>query len=365
MTESARAQSYPCQTCGGKLSFDAARGCLVCAHCGAVRSIAATDTTIGEHDLFEGLATAPRGLGASSMRAARCQECGATVDFSDGLTATRCAFCGSPRVLEQAENRSLIRPESLLPFGVDRARSTQAFVRWIAGLWFRPSDLRGLARVEELVGVYVPYWTFDADVESEWDAEAGFHYEVEETYTDRDGQEKTRRVRRTRWESASGNRHDHFDDVLVCASRGLPPDLANSLRTFDTARLVPYAPDYLAGWRAEEYGLDLQHGFRQAKARMDATQQSRCADDVPGDEHRSLVVRNQYSALTFKHVLLPVWIAAYRYRDRVFRFLVNGQTGEVVGKAPYSWPKILATVVLVAALLGLAYLLSRGHGGDL
>lgn len=364
MAESAQSKSYPCEQCGGTLHFDPQRGSLHCRHCGATRLVQENAQPVAERDLFEGLSTAARGLGASQLRTSRCQECGATVDFSEGLTATRCAFCGSPRVLEQAENRSLIRPGSLLPFSQSREQSSAAFNRWLAGLWFRPSNLKHLARIHELVGVYVPYWTFDAEVDSRWTAEAGYYYEVEETFTNRDGQEKTRKVRHTRWEPADGWRHDRYDDVLVCASRGLPPDLANRLRTFDTTKLRAYAPEYLAGFSAEEYAIDLERGFAHAKASMDQSQASRCAADVPGDTHRKLEVQNRYSALTFKHVLLPVWIAAYRYQDQVFRFLVNGQTGEVVGKAPYSWIKILLTVLVSAALLALAYLLARSRQGD-
>lgn len=363
--DSAQAKSYRCEGCGGTLSFDPEHGSLRCGHCGHSRPVANGPQPIVERDLFAGLATRARGLGVSALRSCRCQECGATVDFAEGLTATRCAFCGSPRVLTQAENRSLIRPESLLPFAISRELSTKAFSRWLAGLWFRPSNLKHQATVHELVGVYVPYWTFDAQVDSDWTAEAGYYYDVEETFTDREGQEKTRKVRHTRWERAAGYRHDRYDDVLVCASRGLPADLARRLRTFDTGRLVPYTPEYLAGFRAEEYAIELQAGFAQAKADMDREQESRCASDVPGDTQRQLSVHSRYSELTFKHVLLPVWIAAYRYQDQVFRFLVNGQTGEVVGKAPYSWVKILLAVLLTGLVLGLAYLLWRSHEGGL
>src|SRR5262249_39363719 len=138
-------------------------------------------------------------------------------------------------------------------------------------------------------------------------------------------------------------------------SKGLPQDLAAQLRTFDTKQLVPYSPGFLAGWRAEEYAIDLQAGFGGAQEIMVAAQQKNCASDVPGDTHRSLNVVNTFSHVTFKHVLLPVWIAAYRYREKVYRFLVNGQTAEVVGKAPWSWTKItlfvLFWVAVIAALV--------------
>jgi hypothetical protein len=263
-------------------------------------------------------------------------------------------------VLEQSENSNALRPESLLPFQIDKPRANQAFARWLGKLWFRPSDLKRMARVQEVSGVYVPFWTFDAHVDSFWTADAGYHYEETERYTaEENGRTVTRErtVQHTRWEPAEGQRGDDFDEVLVCGSVGLPRELAEGLHTFDTSKLVPYAPGYLAGWRAEEYAVDLQQGFGQAQEKMAAKQQERCAGDVPGDTHRDLQVQNQFSDVTFKHVLLPVWIAAYRYNNKVYRFLVNGQTEEVVGDAPWSAAKILSFILAIGAAIGLAYYL--------
>jgi hypothetical protein len=325
-----------------------------------MREVSAGDGAVVEHDLFEGLRTAARGLGSGTVKISRCQQCGANVAFPDGATATTCTFCGSARVLDQAENSQALRPESLVPFAVDPQRANQVFGRWLKRRWFRPSDLQRLARVQEVTGVYVPFWTFDAHVESRWTAEAGYHYYESEDYTTQEAGQtvvRTRRVQRTRWEGAWGRRADVYDDLLVCASRGLPSELVKHLKTFDTRALVPYAPGYLAGFRAEEYAVDLQAGFSTARQLMEAEQRKRCSQDVPGDTQRHLQVSSAFSALTFKHVLLPLWIAAYRYRDRAYRFLVNGQTGEVVGKAPWSWVKITLFVLALAALAVALYLL--------
>ena len=140
----------------------------------------------------------------------------------------------------------------------------------------------------------------------------------------------------------------------------MPRDLADKFSTFDTTQLVPYSPGFLAGWRAEEYAVDLEGGFVFARGKMEHEQENRCGKDVPGDTKRNLRVDNTFSAITFKHVLLPVWIAAYRYNNQIYRFLVNGQTGEVVGKAPWSWIKIaLFTLMLCATVFILYYLFGR------
>jgi hypothetical protein len=162
---------------------------------------------------------------------------------------------------------------------------------------------------------------------------------------------------------ARGARADVHDDVLVCASRGLPPDLAERLRTFDVRALQPYTPAFLAGWRAEEYAVELNEGWGQAVKRMEHEQRKRCARDVPGDTHQFLRVDNRFSDEKFKHLLLPVWISAYRYHDKVYRFLVNGQTGEVTGKAPWSVFKIVTLVLVLVALITAIVILTQRGGG--
>ena len=212
-------------------------------------------------------------------------------------------------------------------------------------------------------GVYVPYWTFDATVDSNWTAQAGYYYYVTETYTEKDPQgnslTKSRRVRKTRWKPAWGTRRDRYDDMLVCASRGLPEDLASKMTAFNTAALVSYDPSYLAGWKAEEYAIPLNDGWRQAVDQMESKQDQRCASDVPGDTKRYLNVTNRFYDETFKHILLPIWISSYRYKGKVYRFLVNGQTGEVTGKAPLSTVKIALLILSIAAIIAAIILATR------
>jgi hypothetical protein len=123
-------------------------------------------------------------------------------------------------------------------------------------------------------------------------------------------------------------------------------------RSFDTKQLSPYKPEFLAGWRAEAYAVDLMPAWGTAQDDMCRAQEGRCASDVPGDTHRNLHVQNHFSNVTFKHILLPIWIAAYRYKGKPYQFLVNGQTGEVVGKAPWSFWKIFFFVLAIVAVVG-------------
>src|SRR6185503_17254872 len=225
----------------------------------------------------------------------------------------------------------------------------ERFRKWIRGLWFRPTELKK-AKDFDAVGIYVPFWTFDCRVHSEWSADAGHYYYVtvpKMVMVNGKMQMQMVQERRIRWVPAFGRRDDAYDDHLVCASK-LSPELMEDLGGFETKALVPYKPEYLAGWRAEEYQLDLEHGWGKSQEAVVESQQRRCAGDVPGDTHRNLRVRNAISGVRWKHVLLPVWSLQYRFQGKTYTVLVNGQTGCVAGKAPISWAKVAALVVGIA-----------------
>jgi DNA-directed RNA polymerase subunit RPC12/RpoP len=350
-------QAFPCQNCGAQVAYDAGTQALKCPYCGTQQAVPqkgpAGPPGGREIPIEEGLRLAARGFGTPVTQVS-CKDCGASVNVAPGEQTARCAFCGSQQVLAQDAPGTAIRPESLVPFKVDKAGANKRFEDWLRTLWFRPNDLKRMAKLQEMGGVYVPFWTFDAWARSDWTAEAGYHYYETEWYEDANGNQQTRQIQRTRWEYASGWRQDFFDDTLVCASKGLPPELVAKFESFDTKQLTAYDPRFLAGWRAESYAVDLMPAWGSAQQSMTRVQDARCGRDVPGDTHRGLSVRNQFSHVTFKHVLLPVWIAAYRYGGKPYQFLVNGQTGEVVGKAPWSTAKIvlavLAAVLLVVAV---------------
>lgn len=356
--------SFRCAQCKGLLLFSPSQGALRCTHCRAVQTPTQSTLRVTEHDLRSALASQPRPAAGpplselAASQVARCRECGAQVVFSDGLVASYCTFCRAPTVLSQREQRSSLRPESLIPFKVDRQQAMQIIGRWVRRRRFRPSDLAGRSQTQRFVGIYVPYYTFDAEVESSWTAQAGFHYSETETYEVTENGEtvkKTREVQKTRWESRSGARHDSYDDLLINAGRGLPSELASQVSDFKTAGLVPYVPDYLAGFLAEESSLDLAQAWRQGESAIRFFQEQRCSSDVGGDEQRDLSVESSLSSLSYKLVLLPFWVLAYRYRDRSYRIVVNGQSGRIEGEAPYATSKLIFLALAIVAALVLLY----------
>jgi DNA-directed RNA polymerase subunit RPC12/RpoP len=354
---------FPCSNCGAKMTWDPEHDALACEYCGTQMPVPRGEGTIVERAL-EDAGAALRGLG-TEMRAARCANCGARVCFSSSSTAESCVYCGSANVLAQEANRNALRPESLVPLDLSKRQVEERFRGWVRSLWFRPTALKQ-AKHFHAVGIYVPFWTFDCRVHSQWSADAGHYYYVTvPKMVMVNGKMKMRMVRerRIRWVPAFGRRDDAYDDELVCAS-GIAPGLVNGLGGFDTKALVPYRPDYLAGWRAEEYQLDLEQGWARAQTAIVAVQRDRCAGDVPGDTHRNLHVQNRIDGVRWKHVLLPVWSLQYRFRGKVYTVLVNGQNGCVSGKAPISWVKVVLFVLAMVALV-LAAIAVLGASGAL
>lgn len=200
--------------------------------------------------------------------------------------------------------------------------------------------------------MYLPHWTYDSRTITDYRGQRGEYYWVTESYTDSKGNRQTRRVRKTRWYSASGRVRVPFDDVLVCASESLPRPLTTKLEPWDLPSVCAFDGKYLAGFTAERYQVDLEAGFALAEQRMEPEIRTAIRRDIGGDEQRIHELHVRHEDVTFKHLLLPVWLSAFHFRDRVFRVMVNARTGEVAGERPWSWVKITALVLVVLALIG-------------
>ncbi len=358
--EIAALAKHHCPACGAEANWNAARQALVCPYCGTVSpaTLASDGSLVAEHDLALALRAIPddqRGF-AQDRAAVQCQSCKAISLFEAARVAQRCEFCGSPSVVPYTKTRNVIYPESLLPFTYAETQVREAIRRWYASRWFAPNRLKKAALTDRVAGIYLPYWTFDARVEARWRAEAG-HYYYESRTVWRNGRRETVQERRVRWEPAAGELATAFDDELVAATQGIHAALLEAIEPFPTADLKPYDRGYVSGWVVEQYQLDLVGAAERARAGMDAAVRARCAQDVPGDTYRNLEVDATYSAQTFKHTLLPVWLLHYDYGRRSYQVAVNGVTGAIAGEQPYSWVKIffaaLAILLLVLIVLAL------------
>jgi transcription elongation factor Elf1 len=369
-----KAHKFPCSSCGAEMDFDAEHGMLVCAYCGHTSIVPTTEEAIQEYSLeaaLQEMIDSPHEMGyGGDKRSIKCENCGAVNNIDANVISTECAFCGSNKVVPQDQVAQVIKPESLLPFQVDRGKSVVLFRQWLGRGFFRPSPVKKIARDAEakLQGVYLPFWTYDAFTSSWWRAEAGYYYYVTESYwtTDDKGNrvQRTRQVQKIRWEPAAGSLQLTFDDVLVPATESVERAMIERIYPFDTKALVTYEPGFLSGWGAEAYTVDLRSGWATGQAIIQEWVRQACADEVPGDTHRNLQVSTAFSNMTYKHVLFPVWIASYRYKDKVYHFLINGQTGEVQGQAPISWIRVTLVVIVVIIILAVLFLLfSQGEAG--
>ena len=213
-------------------------------------------------------------------------------------------------------------------------------------------------------GVYVPYWTFDAATQSQYRGAKGIYYYETRTVTvnvNGRNEQRQEQVQKTRWYPASGTVARDFDDVLTIASTSLPTNLGDGLEPWDLSKLATYAPDYIAGFQAEGYTVALADGNTVAKGKMANVIYQDVRRDIGGDEQRVDNVATDYVAETFKHILLPVWMAAYKYNAKSYRFLVNGQTGEVQGERPYSIWKITFAVLAAAIVVGIGFYLKQKY----
>lgn len=360
MSAPASRRDFPCKSCGANLEFQPGVADLSCPYCAAVNHIPQSEEEVEELDFSAALR---QGVDSPQVErhSVRCGGCGAQQTLEPNLTAARCAFCDNPLVL-QGETTRQLQPKALLPFAVERKDAERAFERWLSSRWFAPNDLKRRARAGAIDGIYIPFWTYDCETESFYRGQRGEHYYETQTYTAEENGErvtKTRQVQRTRWYPASGVVWEHFDDVLVLASESLPRKLTDALEPWDLEALVPYDDRYLAGFRTECYQLDLERGFAAAKEVMDGVIRREVRRDIGGDEQRVHSVRTKHYDITFKHILLPLWISAYRYGDRPYRFLVNARTGEVQGERPWSWIKITFAVLAAIAVIAVLVLVFR------
>lgn len=358
----AQAEIFECPTCGAPhLHFNPETEGLRCAQCGFSKAIPAIHARVEEHDLDEDFIQSNKAKGYGRvLSGVVCNSCGAKTRYDPSIVSMECPFCGSAQVLEPNPNPNVIQPEAVIPFKLTKDEAYEQYKRWLADGWFRPNDVLKSVGTAQIQGVYLPFWTFDAHAESDWEAESGDHYYETEYYDAYENGKRiraSRRVQKTRWYHSSGHHSESYDDVLIPASTSGDQEMLQNIYPFETNKLLPYQSEFLSGWAAEAYTVPLAIGWKRGIEAMNAFEVSNCAQLVPGDTYRNLRVTTTLSNPTYKHVLLPVFLAHYRYNNELYHFMVNGQTGEVQGDAPVSWIKVMLAIIPVLIILGLGFYL--------
>ena len=348
---------FPCESCGADLRFHIGQQSLQCDYCGFKKSVTVDpEAEIVERDFeatLDRLAEFRRSAAPpdeeSDLNEVRCESCGGNVEFVGTLTSRECPYCASPVQLEKAHksDQNRVPVDGVLPFLVEQGKAKTNLASWVGSRWFAPNDFRKRGVDGKFNGVYLSFFTFDSMTFTRYVGERGEHYYV----TVKRGDEEVRE-RRTRWYDARGHFQRFFDDVLILANQGLPRKFLNKLRPWPLQHLVPFTQQLLAGHYARTYDIELPECFGEAREEIDQALYADVVSRIGGDDQRVHNINSQYDAITYKHVLLPVWLLAYRYRDKAYQVFVNASTGEVQGERPYSVWKILFAVLFGVALFG-------------
>jgi hypothetical protein len=366
-------QSFKCPQCGAATKYDVAAGGVACEHCGFTTHTQAQ--TVGRQAqesefTLETLRQAEHGWGVA-RRELHCDACGADLAIAEdagapgaALTAT-CPFCASNKVNVHTASSDQLRPRFLIPFKI-QPEATRSLARdWLGRGWFHPSELATSAVVDHFSGIYLPFWTFSAKIASRWKAEVG--YERQERYYDAGSKEwRTRTVVDWRWEN--GQVRINIEDLLVVGSSHLSQLILKRLYPFNLNELVAYAADFLAGWQAHAYDITLPQAWEGGKTEMRDQAKEACYADINSSHVRNFTMTADFADEAWRYLLLPVYITAYKFEDKVYQVMVNGQTGAVAGQKPVAWWKIwLAIGAMLApgaclALVGLPLLLAGGVG---
>lgn len=358
-------EELACNGCGAILKFKPGTRHLSCEYCGAANEITAPEVSgsIEEISLGDFLSTNFEKEEKFTATMVKCESCGATSTMDPSISSDKCPFCSAIFVVKSGSVATLHKPQCVLPFGIDHTQAKKNFAQWLKALWFAPSDLKNYANsAEKLSGMYLPFWTFDCHTNSNYTGQRGVDYIVNESYTALEKGKnvtRTRSVTKTRWYPAQGRVSNAFDDLLIEATHSLNKQRLRSLEPWDTKNLVVYNDKYLSGFRTQTYTLDVKSGYLEAKERMEPVIHKTICEQIGGNRQLIHYVNTAYHNPTFKHILLPVWISAFRYKNKVYQFLVNARTGEVQGERPFSATKIALAVLGVVAIIILIWFFTQ------
>ncbi|MCK8523257.1 DNA helicase PriA [Aquimarina sp. D1M17] len=348
-------QKKSCINCGAELKYKPGTTSITCEYCGH------EETIIQDQDGFKELELKPYldEMGAQShseeIMMLHCKNCGANQHIEENYKSLHCVYCTMPLIIEDAYKEDWILPGAVLPFQLDQKKSHQIFSKWVKGLWFAPNNLKKAALdPQNTKGLYLPYWTFDAQLFAKYRGQRGDYYYVTVPYTTtQNGKtvQRTRQERRTRWTPVSGTINGFVDDTLIKASHQRKNKIPRKVSNWNLNALEAFNTNFLAGFVTEKYTIPLKDGHLASTKEAEKIATSWARRDIGGDTQRVTGIDMRLSEETFKHILLPVYISSYRYSGKTYNFYVNGQTGIISGNRPYSFWKIFFLVLFIIVVI--------------
>lgn len=342
-----------CANCGAELKFKPGSHQLVCEYCGYEEFIEQSKSSFEELELAHYLKVVGENAYTETIALLHCKNCGANQHVEENYKSLACVYCGEPLIREDEEIEGWIIPGALIPFQLNTKRARGIFKNWVSKLWFAPNKLKRAAlNPEGLHGLYIPFWTFDANLFASYQGQRGDYYFETQTYNSNKGK-RTRQVRKTRWSYASGKVKGFVDDILINASQKKRRDIPSKVSFWNLKDLVAFNSKYLSGFITEKYTISLKEGHHLSFQQAKDIAYSWIKRDIGGDTQRIANADIKLTDETFKHVLLPVYISSYNFNGKEYSFYINGQTGALSGKRPYSFWKIFFLVLLILVIIGL------------
>lgn len=345
---SVKTDSYSCNSCAGAVQFDPDTQNLKCQFCGTITEFEHPQLKIKLYALETGFAQCDTDW-EQEIRVIHCNSCGAETVLEGSNTSQLCAFCDSSHISD-LESQPGIKPESLIPFKLSEKRAKESFKKWIKGKFFAQTEAKKTHRIENLKGIYIPYWVFDTDTSTAYRGRRG------RTVTTGSG--KNRRTT-THWTNVRGVYDENFRDMNICGSDQIKKmGLAEKLE-YKFEELQGYHPIFLTGFVAEKYIKGIEDSWGKCKDRIRQLIKSGVKRQIGGDKQQITGMDTSYANSNYRHVLCPAWASVFKYKEKEYPFIVNGQTGIIEGKYPLSIPKIVGTA---AAGIAIIYILFRLFG---
>tara|TARA_R110002051_G_scaffold95735_1_gene165753 strand:+ start:1304 stop:2386 length:1083 start_codon:yes stop_codon:yes gene_type:complete len=348
-----------CANCGAELKFKPGSNQLKCEYCGYEEFIEQAKSSFEELELQHYLKVVGDNAYTETIDLLHCKNCGANQHVEENYKSLGCIYCGEPLIREDIEKEGWILPGALIPFQLDSKKAKEIFKNWVKGLWFAPNKLKKAALdAEGLHGLYIPYWTFDANLYASYQGQRGDYYYETQTYRTKSGTQ-TRQVRKTRWSSTSGSVSGFIDDILINASEKKRRDIPSKIAYWNLKELVAFNSKYLSGFVTEKYTISLKDGHHQSFQEAKNIAYNWIRRDIGGDTQRVDNANIKLSEETFKHILVPVYISSYRYGAKDYYFYINGQTGNISGVRPYSFWKIFFLILFIVLVIGVIAIFAK------
>lgn len=350
--KAAETENWICTNCGGTLKWNIQKQQFECVSCRAAQEISSDIEEVIEHDMEEYYTLEKDNTAFPEETTIICKTCGAQIVFGQAETAKVCPMCGSSQVAAQKQTAG-VSPDGIIPFSITKEQAQENFRKWVKSRWFAPNKLKQSYQQGKLDGIYIPFWTFDAEADAYYSGRGGIEYTVENS----EGEEETR----VNWEDVYGQISDSFDDLPVCASQNNIVQIIEHILPYNTQdNSVPYASAYLSGYGAERYAIPADEAAETAKEEIRSQMEDHADSDILDrgyDQADVDSVEVTFNELSYKQILVPAWTSAFAYGNKQYLYLINGETGKVGGQRPYSIPKILAAVILAIAIILAAVLL--------